>query len=888
MGFLVLVDYTAAGDFTLSFSRDEEMTAEHAMVERGMDFSRPDSSPSRAVFFCKEPWPVADLIGHATPKAATILKPIADRIALSQAPDSGGNFKMPADKELWGFQKASLSYCLSRNQSLIADSPGLGKAEPVDEPVLTPTGWRSIGDLRVGDSVFAADGAVTEVVGVFPQGVKPVYRLGFRDGTTARSCDEHLWHVRNEAWKGEKWRTVTLRSMIDTGLLMPLGNRKNPRYSVPLCRPVQFPEHALPVDPYILGVLLGDGSICDRRVTFSNPDMDCAIREEVERRLPEGHRLSANRSGDCPRYEIIRPDRNGPFAMRAALDTMAVQVKSPAKFLPAQYLTAGVAQRFDLLRGLMDTDGSCKGNRTTFHTVSPWLANDVAALVRSLGGQAIVRNYDRSTEGKPLEFQVNVKMAVCPFYLPRKAAEWAPQENLRKSIWSVDYEGEAEQVCIAIAHPSQLYITRDYTVTHNTPMAIVYANEISAKRVLVICPAAIRKQWMRKIREWSTMRDPYLIYPVYNSRNGIHPQAEWTVISFALARNPSLVAAIAKMHFDLCIIDESHYLKDSEAGQTKAIYGMADGMYHYKRGQDPLPSITSRCAHVLCLSGTPIVNRPLEAYTTTRALCWDAIDYQSLDRFRQRYNPQKTTVLQGGKRVTDEKIGRVKELGNRMRGMYMARHAKRDVMTQLKMPRYEVVQMEETGEVKAALRSESLLGIDIDQLQTTNDYQVLGHIAQVRREMGIAIAPQAADYIANAIEGGEDKIVVFGWHIEVLDILQAKLAKYGVLRIDGSTSANRRQTNVDNFVRDRHMRVMLGNIQSMGTGVDGLQEVATHCVLVEPSWTPGENQQAVDRLDRGGQKGHVQADFIVAPGSIAEKILVAALGKAQTIFKVIG
>ena len=84
------------------------------------------------------------------------------------------------------------------------------------------------------------------------------------------------------------------------------------------------------------------------------------------------------------------------------------------------------------------------------------------------------------------------------------------------------------------------------------------------------------------------------------------------------------------------------------------------------------------------------------------------------------------------------------------------------------------------------------------------------------------------------------------------------------------------------------MRVMLGNIQSMGTGVDGLQEVATHCVLVEPTWTPGENQQAVDRLDRGGQKGHVQADFLVAPGSILEKILVSALEKAVTIHKTIG
>jgi SWI/SNF-related matrix-associated actin-dependent regulator 1 of chromatin subfamily A len=218
----------------------------------------------------------------------------------------------------------------------------------------------------------------------------------------------------------------------------------------------------------------------------------------------------------------------------------------------------------------------------------------------------------------------------------------------------------------------------------------------------------------------------------------------------------------------------------------------------------------------------------------------------------------------------------------------MARHAKRDVMTQLKMPKYEVVQMEETGEIKAALKSESLLGIDVDALQTTNDYQVLGHIATVRKEMGVAIAPQAADYVQLCLEGGEDKIVVFGHHIEVLDVLQAKLHRYGVLRIDGSTSPKRRQEYVDIFIRDPHMKVMLGNLQSMGTGVDGLQEVATHCVLVEPSWTPGENQQAVDRLDRGGQQGHVQADFIVAPGSIAEKILVSALGKARVIEKVIG
>lgn len=421
-----------------------------------------------------------------------------------------------------------------------------------------------------------------------------------------------------------------------------------------------------------------------------------------------------------------------------------------------------------------------------------------------------------------------------------------------------------------------------------TPQAIVYANEIGAKRVLVICPAAIRLQWARRIREWSTMKWPFVVYPVINSRNGVHPTAEWTIMSFALARNPALVAAIAAQHYDLLIIDESHYLKDPEAQQTKAVFGGADGMYRPGNFKEELPAIMGRCAHVLCLSGTPIVNRPLEAYTTTRHLCWDAIDYMSFDKFRQRYNPQKLVMLKDGKRFTDERIGRVRELGNRMRGLFMARHAKRDVMTQLKMPQFEVVRMEETGEIKAALQAESLLGLDLEVLQTTNDYKVLGHIAQVRREMGVAVAPQAAEYVKMCLDGGEEKIVVFGWHIEVLDILQHSLAKYGVLRIDGSTSPKNRQAYIDSFMRDPKMQVMLGNIQSMGTGVDGLQEVASHCVLVEPSWTPGENQQAVDRLDRGGQKGHVQADFLVAPGSILEKILVSALEKAVIIHKTIG
>lgn len=415
-----------------------------------------------------------------------------------------------------------------------------------------------------------------------------------------------------------------------------------------------------------------------------------------------------------------------------------------------------------------------------------------------------------------------------------------------------------------------------------TPQAIVYANEIGARKVLVICPAAIRSQWARKIEQWSTMRRPFLVYPVFAASRGVHPHAEWVILSFALARNPDIVAALSRMRFDLLIVDESHNLKDIGSQQTRAVFGQADGMYHPQKAA-PVPAISRSAEHILCLSGTPIVNRPLEAYTTARSLAWDSIDYMSLERFRERYNPQRETILGRGKRVREERIGRVTELGNRLRGTFMARHAKREVLTQLKYPRYEVIQYEETRELKRLIEAESMLDIDIDKLQSERDYSFLGHIASLRREMGVAAAPQAVDYVKGLLDGGLDKIVVFAWHIEVLDILQQGLSRYNVVRIDGSTPPARRQDHVDAFVKRKDVRVFLGNIQSIGTGVDGLQNVCSHCVIVEPSWRPGENQQAVDRLDRGGQTNTVQADFLVPPGSVIEKVLVSALSKASVI-----
>jgi SNF2 family DNA or RNA helicase len=266
-----------------------------------------------------------------------------------------------------------------------------------------------------------------------------------------------------------------------------------------------------------------------------------------------------------------------------------------------------------------------------------------------------------------------------------------------------------------------------------------------------------------------------------------------------------------------------------------------------------------------------------------RGINWGAADWMSEDKFQHRFNASRKIEIEDKttgemKMIVDERSGRHAELQNRLRANLMTRHLKREVMPQLKMPIYDLIQVEETRAVKQALFAESLLNIDPDFLEGS-DMTVLGPVATARKIMGLAIAPQVADYVKMLILGGETKIVLFAWHIEVMDILEAALVGLGTVRIDGRHTAKQKEALKQLFIQDEHRQVMLGNLLSLGTGTDGLQYVSNHALIAEPSWTPGENVQAFDRLDRGGQTRVVQGEIFVAPGSISEKILAKALRK---------
>lgn len=478
--------------------------------------------------------------------------------------------------------------------------------------------------------------------------------------------------------------------------------------------------------------------------------------------------------------------------------------------------------------------------------------------------------------------------AAVTFYDQATAAAKAELETINREIstsWKAESKGHFrvppdqelwpfQKANLEYALKRQHTLIADQPGLGKTPTAIAYCNEIGAKRVLVLCPANIRLQWAKKIHEWSTMPWPVRVHCILNGRHGVDDSAAWTVCSYDLARTPAIARALARTDYDVLIIDEAHFLKTPDSLRTRAVFG---------GGNEPVAEpIASRCAHVLALTGTPLPNRPREAYTLARNLCWDAVDWLSEAKFRERFNPSRIMEGRGGGKYIDERTGRHSELQNRLRANFMTRHLKRQVMTQLQMPAYDIIQLEENGPIRAALKAESMLHINPEDL-TGADATILGHIAVVRRQMGIAMAPQVASYVDMLLDGGEEKLVIFAWHIEVLNILQTALAKWGVLRIDGSTSPTHRQAIVEKFQEDPSINVIIGNIQSMGVGTDGLQNVSNHALIAEPSWTPGDNQQACDRLDRGGQNRTVQCDFFAVPNSFAERILASSLRKNSVI-----
>ncbi|ASQ85862.1 phosphate starvation-inducible protein PhoH [Mycobacterium intracellulare subsp. chimaera] len=360
-----------------------------------------------------------------------------------------------------------------------------GRAQPVFTKVLTPNGFQPIGQLRVGDFVIGSDGKPTEVLGIYPQGFKEIYRVSSQDGSSTLASGDHLWSVatRDDRRRGKPWRVLQTKEMIGN-----LRAAHYHRYELPLLSaPVDFESRPVPLDPYALGLLLGDGCLtCKTTPSFATTDPELA--ESLGRLIPgiEVRRKSAvdyvlNRS---PSQVATRTNPVTSVLRQLGL----AGLRSAGKFIPRDYLLNSPEVRLALLQGLLDSNGgpvTQQGRtcRIQFTTVSARLRDDAVFLVQSLGGIAYWRT--RPAEGrKPglargrevqhrsdaYTLDLRLPEGVVPFRLARKAAKYDVTGGGRpvRFVDRIEPAGTEEAVCIQVAAADSLYVTEDFLLTHNT------------------------------------------------------------------------------------------------------------------------------------------------------------------------------------------------------------------------------------------------------------------------------------------------------------------------------------------------------------------------------------------------------------------------------------
>ncbi len=424
-------------------------------------------------------------------------------------------------------QKDAVWRTIQCDNTLLAHCVGAGKAQPLDAKILTPTGWKMMGEIKVGDTVIAGDGTPTTVEAVFPQGEKDIFKVTFHDGSSTECCDEHLWLTQTYSQRnadgnakrlGKSWDCAKpkVRSLSEIRTTLRSSHLNALNHSIPMVSPVEFVESPVPVDPYLLGVILGDGSVRSNTVKISIADEE--IIERCRLFLPAELKLAEISSRNrCRTWSI---SRKVPQVGRSAVENPLVtslkllgimNALSYDKHIPREYLFNSPRVRFALLQGLLDTDGtiSKNGHSSYFYKVSARLAQDVLFLVQSFGGIVRIKE-KRPTYRYKGELRQGVTCySLCislppelnPFQLRRKADKVIPKSSCKpvRYIKDVQPVGRKPAQCIRVAHPSHLYVTDDFIITHNTAEITAACMEMKrlgiAQKPMIVVPNHLVEQW---------------------------------------------------------------------------------------------------------------------------------------------------------------------------------------------------------------------------------------------------------------------------------------------------------------------------------------------------------------------------------------------------------
>jgi hypothetical protein len=357
-----------------------------------------------------------------------------------------------------------------------------GKAEHVDNMLYTPTGRKKIGDIQIGNQVIGSNGESTNVIGIYPQGIKKMCNITFSDGHSIKVCEDHLWNVKlNGGTKG--YITLSVKDLLDSSKTITYnGTGKNikkeytistyykdkqnrNKWSIPIVKPISFDiGKILPINSYLLGLLLGDGGLSQKSIRFSTVDTE--LINSIEHILEDDLLIKKVKNSNCDYAIITKVGSRNSLTKR--LKELGLKGKrSEDKFIPQEYMYAMGSSRLSLLQGLMDTDGSYSNHGAEFYSSSKTLAYQVVELVQSLGGIAKIR-CKKTTHLNSYIVRVLLPEYLNPFILKRKREIYKPSKVFSRYITNIEYIDDAEAICISVDAPDNLYVTEHALVTHNT------------------------------------------------------------------------------------------------------------------------------------------------------------------------------------------------------------------------------------------------------------------------------------------------------------------------------------------------------------------------------------------------------------------------------------
>ena len=793
-------------------------------------------------------------------------------IAIKDVP-TGENLDLSFMKlKPYPFQVHGIAYGIANERVIIGDQPGLGKAQPLHANVATPTGWKMMGFIKVGDDVIGADGNCYKVEGVFPQGIRPIYKVTFNDGSSTECDEDHLWSVRdvNRRRRGLGWIVKTTKDLLATGLRyrendlrQATGRKQILKWEIPLPEPFDFEDKQFIIHPYILGALIGDGSMCNGHVCISIPDFEIETKDRIEKLLPPTLKMYLNKYTNCPQYYITQnvTTKKNPFM--AELERLGLDVKGKEKFIPEEYLFGSKNQRLELLRGLMDTDGSAKKGRITFHTCSRKLAHSIANLAFSLGGQAILREYDRSNESKSIEWQVNIRLNECPFYIQRKIDQWgiSKRNYASKYIESIKPYGHLPAQCIKVSAPDSLYLTDHFIVTHNTIQSIGIVTYVKAWPCLVICPSSLKENWRREFEKVTGKKAMILTDAVKRNYKLFYEAglADVFIVNYESLKK-YFVSSISKPTkwtlrdvffrkeiemFKSVIIDELHRCKSSQTHQSKFTKGITTGK-----------------KYVIGLTGTPVVNKPKDLVSQLFII-------NQMTQVFGNYKKFVETYCAGTNEASN-----LKELNALLRNNCFIRREKQAVLTDLPDKQRQVVVCDISNRKEYDDAEKDLIKY-LKEYKDASDEKIASSLrGEIMVKIGILKNISARGKLADVFEFVDDimeageTLILF---IHLKEVAAAVLHKYhGAVSITGADDMQARQSAVDRFQNDPKVKLIVCSIKAAGVGLT--LTASSRVGFIEFPWTYADCEQCEDRAHRIGQKDSVTCYYFLGKNTIDGKI----------------